>query len=838
MHSSGAAFDVDLSRCPAPPYAATANMRKFDSLMMNVKTVTSGELALSSPLPVFKAVILLQMEAWQQLPAGSLPNDDLALSRLSSLGPEWPQYKRQCMRGWYLANDNRLYSDDMTQRVLNGLRLQEKEGEEREKERVKKELGRRKIAALKELCKANLVEFDQYDRLSALEDKLRAAGHKFLHVLREIELKYKKEVEDGVSQAQAQKQLQMNFAALAQATPEASTTPSVQATQQVHMDAHDAASKSPSSGVDLATPVAAPLAPAPTEIEAEPAKGTQTAPETGDTPNHENVFSYTNVSREIMKDPISYAKVADEIMETPISYANEIMKDPISCANGASEIIENPISYAKQIMEIPISYTEKARNGISMISSDLVAEKAPKDGEIDTHQSEQPLTDSDQVVHEIGISMIPGDKKITEEDKHSDKSGTNEGKNLEFLAFSRLSLGLSPPMSPHGYIENTSTRSEHTTSFITEPRHEAMGNGALPPSPHPTPALASNPARVRESKPVVEDPASKGGEQGPGTDALGSLPPSPSSLPSAQSPVLRDRKNALKTEKTEPTGKDTMLVPTTTDITQASQPADQTATGVTSAASASVPPDDQAARQPGRPKGARSRARAAAGTPCDPWAYVPPSWVPTQEWNAYLSMRQKTPGKQVRTDETLNMIVKKLADFSNQGYDVAEVLAASVRNGWTDVYTRPEFMSKNPQPVQPRLDSALRPMVPVDTPTTHRPVRMGGMGGAGVSGGGRAGDDVSYRTPVTLPQPAGLMPDWAQPFLEECMGDAARMTDLTRHIEIYTGQGRMPGQIALARYPFVPRDKEVVVTLASLAAAAGQPTGAGSASVAQGKQRT
>lgn len=64
-------------------------------------------------------LILLWAESWQQKPCGSLPSDDDMIATLLGMDPEeFTERRSVLMRGWWLAEDGRLYHDVVIDRVL------------------------------------------------------------------------------------------------------------------------------------------------------------------------------------------------------------------------------------------------------------------------------------------------------------------------------------------------------------------------------------------------------------------------------------------------------------------------------------------------------------------------------------------------------------------------------------------------------------------------------------------------------------------------------------------------------------------------------------------------
>lgn len=72
----------------------------------------------------WRAGVTLWMKSWDQVPAGSLPVDDVALCRLAELGRDlksWKKIKVGAMRGWILCTDGRMYHPTVAEGVNNAL---------------------------------------------------------------------------------------------------------------------------------------------------------------------------------------------------------------------------------------------------------------------------------------------------------------------------------------------------------------------------------------------------------------------------------------------------------------------------------------------------------------------------------------------------------------------------------------------------------------------------------------------------------------------------------------------------------------------------------------------
>jgi hypothetical protein len=85
----------------------------------------------------WRAGLTLILKSWHQRPAGSLPDDDIALCRLAELGRDlktWRRIRGNALHGWMKHSDGRLYHAVVTEKVLDAW---DKRGEFRAKASAK-----------------------------------------------------------------------------------------------------------------------------------------------------------------------------------------------------------------------------------------------------------------------------------------------------------------------------------------------------------------------------------------------------------------------------------------------------------------------------------------------------------------------------------------------------------------------------------------------------------------------------------------------------------------------------------------------------------------------------
>lgn len=103
---------------PAPyPADVRAKGWRFEIDMEKIKGSDTWLRARSGPVRAM--LLLLWSEAWVQTPCGSLPDDDELIALMLDMDDaEFAQRKAVLMRGWWRADDGRLYHETITERVL------------------------------------------------------------------------------------------------------------------------------------------------------------------------------------------------------------------------------------------------------------------------------------------------------------------------------------------------------------------------------------------------------------------------------------------------------------------------------------------------------------------------------------------------------------------------------------------------------------------------------------------------------------------------------------------------------------------------------------------------
>lgn len=106
---------------PEPPVPADADLRDFPYTPIIRGRLFGSSFHARATDAEWRAGVTLWLKSWEQVPAGSLPDDDIDLCRLAELGRDlktWRKVKEGALRGWYRCSDGRLYHGVVAEVVL------------------------------------------------------------------------------------------------------------------------------------------------------------------------------------------------------------------------------------------------------------------------------------------------------------------------------------------------------------------------------------------------------------------------------------------------------------------------------------------------------------------------------------------------------------------------------------------------------------------------------------------------------------------------------------------------------------------------------------------------
>lgn len=112
---------------PPPLTPAGCDLRGMPYMPMDISVLSSDLFALSSG-DEFKAALALWMNAWQEVPAASLTDDDRILARTAGYGRDvagFRKVKAMAVRGFIKCSDGRLYHPVVAEKAIAAWRQRE-----------------------------------------------------------------------------------------------------------------------------------------------------------------------------------------------------------------------------------------------------------------------------------------------------------------------------------------------------------------------------------------------------------------------------------------------------------------------------------------------------------------------------------------------------------------------------------------------------------------------------------------------------------------------------------------------------------------------------------------
>ena len=94
---------------PAPFTPLDSDLRGLPFMPLDTVRLLDSDLFALSTGDEFKCAVALWCKAWQQVPAGSLPDHERVLAHLSGAGAGWPAVRAMALHGWVMCADGRLY---------------------------------------------------------------------------------------------------------------------------------------------------------------------------------------------------------------------------------------------------------------------------------------------------------------------------------------------------------------------------------------------------------------------------------------------------------------------------------------------------------------------------------------------------------------------------------------------------------------------------------------------------------------------------------------------------------------------------------------------------------
>jgi len=106
---------------PEPLTPPTCDLRDFPTMPLDAGRLFGSEFHAVSSDAAWRAGVTLWLKSWHQVPAASLPDDDVQLARLAEFARDvkgWKKVREQALRGWIKCDDGRLYHPVVAEKAL------------------------------------------------------------------------------------------------------------------------------------------------------------------------------------------------------------------------------------------------------------------------------------------------------------------------------------------------------------------------------------------------------------------------------------------------------------------------------------------------------------------------------------------------------------------------------------------------------------------------------------------------------------------------------------------------------------------------------------------------
>lgn len=111
-----------LAGLPRPPVPTHVDLRGMTYMPLDVLRLRDSRMANHPNPEVFRSAVLLWCASWHQVPAGSLPNDDVELARFAGFGRDhqgWLAIREEALHGFVECSDARFYHRVVAEKALS-----------------------------------------------------------------------------------------------------------------------------------------------------------------------------------------------------------------------------------------------------------------------------------------------------------------------------------------------------------------------------------------------------------------------------------------------------------------------------------------------------------------------------------------------------------------------------------------------------------------------------------------------------------------------------------------------------------------------------------------------
>jgi hypothetical protein len=143
-----------------PLTPSDCDLRDFPFMPLDVVRLRDSDISAKTTADEFRCAVLLWCASWHQVPAASIPEDDIVLAQLAGFGrvvKEWQKVRQGALHGWVKCSDGRLYHPVVAEKAIEAWdgRMAYRQRKEAERQRKADERAKKKAATAQQTGAGN-----------------------------------------------------------------------------------------------------------------------------------------------------------------------------------------------------------------------------------------------------------------------------------------------------------------------------------------------------------------------------------------------------------------------------------------------------------------------------------------------------------------------------------------------------------------------------------------------------------------------------------------------------------------------------------------------------------
>ncbi|MBV8594060.1 MAG: DUF1376 domain-containing protein [Caulobacteraceae bacterium] len=154
----------------------TCDLRALQFMPLDIVRLFGSSFHARATDSEWRAGVTLWLRSFHQVPAASLPDDDIELARLAEMGRDikaWRKLREGALRGWVKCSDGRLYHPVVAEKALDAMERREEFAEAKAHRETRQQRWRERCKALSTTLRQAGITPPRGANLKALEDAVR-----------------------------------------------------------------------------------------------------------------------------------------------------------------------------------------------------------------------------------------------------------------------------------------------------------------------------------------------------------------------------------------------------------------------------------------------------------------------------------------------------------------------------------------------------------------------------------------------------------------------------------------------------------------------------------------